>query len=196
MATSSLSYSSLGRQTLAALRMLLVLTVILGVGYPAVVWSVGRVGFHDQATGSLVRNDGRVVGSSLLGQQFNGPTWFHGRNSASKYAGDTSGGTNLPESDMRLTTAVAAARKAAGPIGSKLPPDALTTSASGLDPHISPAYAALQAPGIAAARNVSVTTVRGLIDQYTSGRVLGYLGEPRVNVLELNLALATLHNAG
>lgn len=193
MASSSLSWA---RQSIAALRMLLLLTVVLGIGYPAVVWGVGRVAFHDQATGSLVQNDGRVVGSSLLGQQFNGPTWFHDRNSASKYAGDTSGGTNLPESDMRLTKAVADARKAAGPIGSKLPPDALTTSASGLDPHISPTYADLQAPGIAAARKVSVNAVYGLIEKNTSGRVLGYLGEPRVNVLELNLALSKLRNAG
>lgn len=196
MASPSLSVSSLGRQTLAAVRMLIVLTLILGVGYPAVVWAVGRVGFHDQATGSLVTHDGRIVGSSLLGQQFNGPTWFHGRNSASQYAGNTSGGTNLPESDARLTKAVVAARKAAGPIGSQLPPEALTTSASGLDPHISPAYADLQAPGIAAARKVSVNTVRSLIAENTSGRVLGYLGEPRVNVLELNLALSKLRNAG
>ena len=189
MATSSRSWA---RQSLAALRMLVLFTVVFGIGYPAVVWGVGRVAFHDQATGSLVKHDGRVVGSSLLGQQFTGPTWFHGRNSASQYAGNASGGTNLPESDKRLTTAVAAARKAAGPIGSTLPPDALTTSASGLDPHISPAYADLQAPGIAAARKVSVTTVRALITKNTSGRVLGYLGEPRVNVLELNLALTKL----
>lgn len=196
MASSSLPLSALGRQTLAAVRMLIVFTLVLGIGYPAVVWGVGRVAFHDQATGSMVKTDGRAVGSSLLGQKFTGPTWFHGRMSASDYAGDTSGGSNLPESDARLTKAVAAARKAAGPIGSKLPPDALTSSASGLDPHISPAYAALQAAGIAAARKVPVATVQRLIAANTSGRVLGYLGEPRVNVLQLNLALTKLPNAG
>ncbi len=193
MASSSLPWA---RQTLAALRMLLILTVVLGVGYPAVVWAVGRVAFHDQATGSIVQQDGRDVGSSLLGQKFTGPQWFHGRMSASDYAGDTSGGTNLAASDARLTKAVADARKAAGPIGAQLPPDALTTSASGLDPHISPAYAKLQAAGIAIARKVPVATVQRLIEANTSGRILGYLGEPRVNVLQLNLALTTMRSAG
>lgn len=196
MASSSLPLSALGRQALAAVRMLVVFTLVLGIGYPAVVWGVGRVAFHDQATGSILQPNGRAVGSSLLGQKFTGPTWFHGRMSASDYAGDTSGGSNLPESDARLTKAVAAARKAAGPIGSELPPDALTSSASGLDPHISPAYAALQAAGIAAARKVPVATVQRLIAANTSGRVLGYLGEPRVNVLQLNLALTKFPNAG
>lgn len=187
MASSSLSWR---RQTVAAVRLLLVLTLVLGVGYPAVVWAVGRVGLHDQATGSLVHHDGRVVGSSLLGQQFTGPTWFHGRASASSYAGDTSGGTNLPESEPRLWKAAAAMRKDAGSIGDRLPADALTTSASGLDPDISPAYAALQVPQVAAARHLSVATVRELVEQNTTGRTLGYLGEPRVNVLQLNIALS------
>ncbi|MBO1754323.1 potassium-transporting ATPase subunit KdpC [Allobranchiibius sp. CTAmp26] len=189
MASSSLTWR---RQTIAAVRLLLVFTVLLGVAYPAAVWAVGRVGFHDQATGSLVRHDGRVVGSSLLGQQFTGPTWFHGRASASSYAGDTSGGTNLPESDPQLWKAATAMRKAAGSIGNRLPPDALTTSASGLDPDISPAYAALQAPQVAAARHLPVATVRHLVAQHTTGRTLGYLGEPRVDVLELNVALRAL----
>ena len=193
MASSSLSWT---RQLSAALRMLLVLTVLLGVGYPAIVWAVGRVGFHDQATGSVVRTDGRVVGSSLLGQQFSGPTWFHGRASASSYSGRTSGGSNLPESDPQLWKAAAAMRKAAGSIGDRLPPDALTTSASGLDPDISPAYAALQAPQVAAARHLPVATVRRLVAQHTTGRTLGYLGEPRVDVLELNIALQDLSRTG
>ena len=192
MASSSLSWT---RQVSAALRLLLVLTVLLGVGYPAAVWAVGRVGFHDQATGSLVRTDGRVVGSSLLGQQFDGPTWFHSRASASSYSGRTSGGTNLPESDPRLWKAAAAMRTAAGSIGDRLPPDALTTSASGLDPDISPAYAALQVPRIAAARGLQVVQVRRLVAQHTTGRVLGYLGEPRVDVLQLDIALQKLARA-
>ncbi|UIJ34118.1 potassium-transporting ATPase subunit KdpC [Allobranchiibius sp. GilTou73] len=192
MASSSLSIPSLRRQTVAAVRLLLVLTLLLGVGYPAVVWAVGRVGLHDQATGSLVHHDGRVVGSSLLGQNFSGAAWFHGRASASSYAGNTSGGTNLPESDPQLWKAAAAMRKAAGSIGDRLPPDALTTSASGLDPDISPAYAELQAPQIAAARQLPVAQVRRLVAQHTTGRTLGYLGEPRVDVLELNLALQDL----
>ena len=196
MASSTPSVSSWARQTLAAIRMLMILTVVLGVGYPAVVWGVGRVAFHDQATGSIVQQNGRDVGSSLLGQKFSDAQWFHGRKSASDYAGDTSGGTNLGASDPRLTKAVADARKAAGPIGTRLPPDALTTSASGLDPHISPAYAQLQAAGVAAARKIPVPTLRRIIEANTSGRILGYLGQPRVNVLQLNLALTHINGAG
>lgn len=186
MATSSLT---IGRQALAAVRLFVVLTVLLGVLYPAAVWGVGRVAFHDRATGSLVRSDGRVVGSSLIGQQFTGPQWFHGRPSATDYSGDTSGGSNLAASDKRQQDAVAALEKSLAKLGGTPPPDALTMSASGLDPHISPAYAKLQAPSVAAARGIPMARVDTLIDAATTGRDAGFLGEPRVNVLELNLSL-------
>lgn len=189
MATSSLT---IGRQTFAAIRIFLVLTLLVGVLYPAVVWGVGRVAWHDQATGSLVRSDGRVVGSSLIGQQWTGTGWFHGRPSASQYAGDTSGGSNLPASDPRQQQAVAARAKALPGLGKQLPSDALTMSASGLDPHISVPYAKLQAPSVAAARGLSLRAVERLIDDATQGRIAGFLGEPRVNVLQLNLALRHL----
>lgn len=186
MASSSLT---IGRQSLAALRLFLVLTVLLGVLYPAAVWGVGRVAFHDGATGSLVRSDGRVVGSSLIGQQFTGPQWFHGRPSATDNSGDSSGGSNLSASDKRQQAAVAAREKALAKLGGTPPPDALTMSASGLDPDISLAYARLQAPTVAKARALSVGRVVGMIDAATSGRDAGFLGDPRVNVLQLNLSL-------
>ncbi|NNG39521.1 potassium-transporting ATPase subunit KdpC [Flexivirga sp. ID2601S] len=189
MTTSSLT---IGRQTLAALRIFLVLTVLVGVLYPAAVWAVGRVAFHDQATGSPVSVDGRVVGSSLLGQQWKGPEWFHGRDSASAYAGDASGGSNLPATDTRQQEAVAAREKALAPLGGTPPPDALTMSASGLDPHISPAYARLQAPAVARARGLQPAQALRLVDEATEGRVAGFLGDERVNVLRLNLALQQL----
>ncbi|WP_265444578.1 potassium-transporting ATPase subunit KdpC [Flexivirga meconopsidis] len=189
MTTSSLT---IGRQTLAALRIFLVLTVLVGVLYPAAVWGVGRVAFHDQATGSQVSVDGKVVGSSLLGQQWKGAQWFHGRDSASEYAGDVSGGSNLPATDKRQQDAVAAREKALAPLGGNPPPDALTMSASGLDPHISPAYARLQAPAVAKARGLQLAQVQRLIDDATKGRVAGFLGDERVNVLQLNLALQQL----
>lgn len=186
MATSSLT---VGRQTLAALRVFLVLTVLLGVLYPAAVWGVGRVAFHDQATGSLIRHDGRVIGSSLIGQRFTGPQWFHGRPSATDYSGDASGGSNLAASDERQRAAVSARRNALSRFGGTPPPDALTMSASGLDPDISPAYARLQARTVAATRGLPVGTVQRLIDAATTGRDAGFLGEPRVDVLRLNLSL-------
>lgn len=186
MASSSLM---IGRQTLAAIRIFLVLTVLLGVLYPAAVWGVGRVAFHDQATGSLVRDNGRVVGSSLIGQRFSGPTWFHGRASATDYSGNASAGSNLAATDPRQKAAVAAREKALAGLGGTPPPDALTMSASGLDPDISPAYARLQAPAVAKARGLSVARVDRLVEAATTGRDAGFLGEPKVNVLQLNLAL-------
>ncbi len=186
---------SFTRQSVAALRMLIVLTVLLGIGYPAVVWGVGRVAFHDQAAGSVVRVDGKVVGSSLLGQDFTAADVFHSRPSASSYSGDTSGGSNLAASDPAQVKAIAD-RQAALVKDGDLPadglaaPDALTASASGLDPDISPAYAMDQAPRVARASGLSETVVTKLVTEHTSGRVLGFLGEPRVNVLDLNLALA------
>lgn len=183
MASSSLT---IGRQSLAALRLFLVLTVLLGVLYPAAVWGVGRIAFHDQATGSLIHSGGKVVGSSLIGQRFTGAEWFHGRPSATGYSGDTSAGSNLAASDKRQQAAVAAREKA---LGGTPPSDALTMSASGLDPDISPTYARLQARSVAAARGVPLARINALINAATTGRDAGFLGDPKVNVLRLNLSL-------
>lgn len=188
----TISSLTIGRQALAALRLFLVLTVLLGVLYPAAVWGVGRIAFHEQATGSLIHSGGEVVGSSLIGQRFTGPRWFHGRPSATDYAGDSSGGSNLPATDKRQQAAVAGREKALAKLGGTPPPDALTMSASGLDPNISPAYAKLQASSVAHARGLTVPQVDGLIARATTGRDAGFLGEPKVNVLELNLSLLRL----
>jgi K+-transporting ATPase ATPase C chain len=185
--------STLTRQLSAALRMLLALTLVCGVGYPLVVLGIGQTVAHGSANGSLVDHDG-VVGSSSLGQQVTDPQWFQGRRSASEYAGNTSGGSNLGPTDPKQAQAVSQARDAlvaANPQASGPPPaDALTASASGLDPDISPAYASWQVPRVAAARGLSAPQVQTLVDAHTKGRLLGFLGQPRVNVTDLNLALA------
>jgi K+-transporting ATPase ATPase C chain len=173
--------------------MLLVLTVLLGVLYPAVVWGVGRAGLSDRADGSLVRRDGVVVGSSLLGQDFKGPQWFHGRPSVSAYAGAVSGGSNLAATAPDQVAAVRERQAVWAEVGDgPAPADALTASGSGLDPHVSPATARAQVSRVAAANGLSAAAVRELVDAHTQGRTLGFLGEPRVNVLELNLALLHL----
>ena len=186
--------STLTRQSSAALRMLLLLTVACGVVYPLAVLGVGQAVAHDRANGSLLEHDGTVVASSSLGQQVTDPQWFQGRRSTSEYAGNTSGGSNLGPEDPRQAQALAEAREAvvaADPQASGPPPeDALTASASGLDPDVSPAYATWQVARVAAARGISVQQVQALVDAHTKGRLLGFLGQPRVNVTELNLALA------
>ncbi|GAA1874660.1 K(+)-transporting ATPase subunit C [Lapillicoccus jejuensis] len=185
------------RQLGAGLRVLLALTVLTGVLYPLVVLGVGQGVAHDRANGSLLTRDGTVVASSSLGQavpEADAAKWFQPRPSASDYAGDSSGGTNLGPSSLDLAKAVAereAALKQAGATGT-LPPDALTSSGSGLDPDISPAYAALQVQRVAQARGLSVSAVQQLVQEHTRGRILGFLGEPRVNTTELNLALSRL----
>jgi len=189
------STSSLARQLQPALRMLFVLTVLCGVAYPLVVLGVGQVVGHSSANGSLLDRSGAVVGSSSLGQDVTDPQWFQGRRSASAYAGTTSGGSNLGPSSDDLTKALTDARTAlvaanADAVGAP-PADALAASGSGLDPDISPEYARWQAPRVAAARHLAVATVDSLVDAHTKGRLLGFLGEPRVNVTELNLALAS-----
>lgn len=193
----SSSTTTLVRQSWAGLRAMLVLTVLLGLLYPALVWGIGQVVARDQASGSLVRVGGTVVGSSLLGQQWTGDEWFHGRPSAGDHAGDTSGGSNL--SGGALTDEVARRASAAGLDASAvraLPPDALTASASGLDPDVSPAYALSQVGRVAAARGLDPARVRTLVGEHTTGRQLGFLGQPRVDVLDLNLALARLAGPG
>src|SRR6478672_5127767 len=184
------------RQLGAGARMILVLTLVVGAIYPAVLWGVGQVARPSAANGSLVEQHGRVVGSSLVGQGFTGPQWFQGRPSAVDYSGDASAASNLPADDPRQVEAVAERRaallkanpQASGPV----PADALTASASGLDAHISVAYALWQVPRVAAARSLRTAQVTQLVRQHTQGRSLGFLGEPRVNVLELNLALDSL----
>ena len=186
-----ITMTNLLRQSVAGLRAMLVLTVLLGVVYPAAVWGVGQLVTRDQAGGSLVTVDGTVVGSRLLGQQWEGDQWFRSRPSASDHAGDTSGGSNLGPG-AALDAAVAQRAEAAGLDPATAPADALTASASGLDPHITPAYAAAQVGRVAAARGLDVARVRTLVDEHPEGRVAGFLGQPRVDVLGLNLALARL----
>jgi len=181
--------------------MTLVIVVIFGVIYPFAMTGLSQLFFHEQANGSLISHNGQVVGSSLIGQSFTAPRYFHGRASAATsttspngYAADASGGTNLgPTSTKLLTTTVALAaqiRKEDGlPATYMLPSDAVSTSASGLDPDISPAYAALQVARVARVRGLSQARVRALVDEYTSSRDLGLFGAPRINVLKLNLAL-------
>jgi K+-transporting ATPase ATPase C chain len=182
------------RQTLAGLRVLLALTVVFGLAYPLLMTGVGQVAFHSQANGSLVQLQGKDVGSSLIGQEFTGDQWFHSRSSAGGYDALASGGTNLGPNAPDLTKAVDAARAAIakedGVAPADVPPDAVTSSGSGLDPDISPAYADIQVARVAQARGLGVDQVQQLVDDHTQSRNLGFLGEPRVNVLELNLALA------
>jgi K+-transporting ATPase ATPase C chain len=185
---------AIARQLSAALKALLVLTLLLGVLYPAAILAVGLI-VPGQANGSLIEVDGRVVGSSLLGQAAEGPQWFQARPSVSDQSGDTSGGSNLGPSSEQLATDVSereAALRAANPDApATIPPDALTASGSGLDPHISPEYAAYQAPRVAAARGMSLEQVQRFIADHTQKATLGFIGRDRVNVTELNVALAT-----
>jgi K+-transporting ATPase ATPase C chain len=182
------------RQSIAGLLLLLAFTVVFGLGYPLLMTGVGQVAFHDQANGSIVQYQGHDVGSSLLGQEFKGAQWFQPRPSAASYDALASGGTNLGPNNPDLVKAIQKAQATIaaqdGVSPSQVPPDAVTSSGSGLDPHISPAYADLQVARVAQARGMSVSDVQKLVDDHTQGRILGFLGEPRVNVLELNLALA------
>jgi len=178
-----------------ALRLTAVTFVICGLAYPLGMTLVGQALFPHQATGSLIMGaDGKPVGSALVGQQFDGPTWFHGRVSAIGYKAEASGASNYGPTSQALHDRVAAdvAKTRAENPGATgpLPVDLLTQSASGLDPHITPAAARLQAARVAAARGLPEAEVVGLIDAHTEGRDLGFLGEPRVNVLRLNLAVA------
>lgn len=195
------------RQTWTAIRALLVLTVVLGLGYPLVVLGIGQLALPAQANGSLVRVDGEVVGSSLLGQSFADadgaplPEWFQSRPSSSGYAGEASVASNYGPENEDLIAYVEAQRaviaRFEGSAGEGIDPadvpvDAITTSGSSLDPHISPAYALLQVARVAEARGLDVDDVRALVEAHIQGRDLGYLGEPTVNVLQLNVALAEL----
>jgi K+-transporting ATPase ATPase C chain len=195
------------QQLLAALRAVLVLTVLTGVLYPLAVTVVGQLAFDDEADGSLVRQDGDVVGSTLLGQSFTRPEYFHGRPSAAGAAASGTDGAN-PDDPTQISSgasnlgptntdflagvedAVAAYREDNGlAADTPVPVDAVTSSGSGVDPHISIANAELQAPRVADERDLELDVVLDLIREHTDGRSLGFLGEPGVNVLGLNLAL-------
>lgn len=184
---------------LIATRALLVLTALTGLAYPLLVSVIAGALFADQAKGSLIERDGKVVGSRLIGQPFSGQGYFWGRPSATggmPYNAAASSGANLgpanPVLTERLAAAVAALRAAHPTQKGSVPVDLVTTSASGLDPHISPAAAAFQIDRVAAARALAPDTLRDLVATATERRQFGFLGEPRVNVLELNLALDAL----
>jgi K+-transporting ATPase ATPase C chain len=184
------------QQLMPALRMVALLTVVTGLLYPGVVTGLCRIFFKDQAKGSLVVVNGQVIGSSLLGQNFTKPEYFHGRPSAAGndgYDATASGGSNLGPTSQKLYDRVKASaaqfRKDNPRFTGPIPADALTASGSGLDPDISLANAQAQAARIAQARNVGLAYIQKVIDTGTEDRTFGLLGEPRVNVLKLNLAL-------
>ncbi|MDR1998629.1 MAG: potassium-transporting ATPase subunit KdpC [Frankiaceae bacterium] len=190
----------MSRTTWTAVRVMAVLTVLLGVVYPALITGIGQLAFHSGANGSMLRDaSGRPVGSALIGQSFSDPEgnplprYFQPRPSAGGYDGASSGGSNLgPESTQLAVQIVARIAQIAAFNGvpeSQVPPDAVTASGSGLDPDISPQYASIQVNRVAGARGLSVEAVRALVAQHTRGPDLGYIGQPRVNVVTLNLAL-------
>jgi K+-transporting ATPase ATPase C chain len=197
------------RQHIAALRLLLIFTVITGIIYPVFMWGVAQAAFNKQANGSMVSSHGRVVGSSLLCQEFvyaNGnpmPQYFQPRPSDAipapapkdDYGCDPtySAASNLGPNNPALVTLIKQRQEQIAKFDhvsiAQIPADAVTASGSGLDPDISPANAAIQVDRVATARHVSPAAIRALVAQYTQGRTLGFLGEPRVDVLNLNIAL-------
>jgi potassium-transporting ATPase KdpC subunit len=201
---------SLVRQHIAAFRMLLAFTVLCGIVYPVLMWGVAQAAFKNQADGSLVTSNGKVVGSSLLCQEFVDakgnplPQYFQPRASNATSGAKTdygcdagfSGASNLGPNNPTSQANIKARQQQIAAFDhvpvSEIPPDAVTTSASGLDPDISPQYADIQVARVAAARHLPVATVQSLVNKYTQGRNLGFLGEPRVDVLTLNIALDAL----
>jgi K+-transporting ATPase ATPase C chain len=186
------------RNVARATLVVVVLAVLTGLVYPLVMTGLAQVAFRGKADGSIVQVDGRPVGSSMIGQLWRGPQWFYGRPSAVDDDASTSSGSNLGPLSKALADAIKQRAKDIisvegqyhpGLTTAQIPVDLLTASASGLDPDISPAAATFQAPRIAAVRHLPLSTVMALIRDHTAGRTLGFLGEPRVNVLELNLAL-------
>ena len=185
------------KNLMTAILMTIVTTILLGVLYPLAITAISQFMFPDRANGQLVRRDGKIVGSRIIGQTFSGPGYFHSRpsNAGSGYDAANSGGTNLGPTNQKLIDRMrqdAASLQAENP-GKLIPVDLVTTSASGLDPDISPAAAEFQVPRVARQRGMSEEQVRSLVAKHTTGRQLGFLGEPRVNVLELNLDLDSIH---
>lgn len=195
--------ASLRRDLLASLIAIVAFTLVLGLGYPLLVTGISQIAFSGAANGSLVHSGGRVVGSRLLGQDFKGDRrWFQSRPSPTSYDPSATAFSNLGPNGADTRAAIATAArdylKLERPFDPALtraaiPPDAVQSSASGVDPEISPANAEIQAHRIAAVRRLPIARVRQLIAQHTDGRSLGLLGEPGVNVLQLNLALDKEH---
>ena len=185
------------RNLVIAALMTAVTTLLLGVIYPLAMTAIAQVVFPDQANGQLVERDGRVIGSRIIGQGFSSPGYFRSRPSATgtPYDAAHSAGSQLGPTNKKLVDAVKANVEAARKDNptAPVPIDMVTTSASGFDPHISPANAEFQVPRVAAERGMSEGDVRALVAAHTEGRQFGFLGEPRVNVLELNLALDATH---
>ncbi len=184
---------NLTRNLLVAVLMTVVTTVLLGVVYPLVITGIAQVVFPDKANGQLIERNGTVVGSRIIGQGFSSPGYFRSRPSAAGmgYDAANSAGSNLGPTNKKLIDAVKANVEAARKENpdAPVPIDLVTTSASGFDPHLSPAAADFQVPRVARERAMSEADVRRLVEAHTEGRSLGFLGEPRVNVLELNLDL-------
>ena len=192
------------RQVWTALRALLILTAVLGIAYPLLILGVGQAAFTANANGQPVTVDGQVVGSAIIGQAFTDadgsplPEWFQSRPSAAGdgYDGGASSVSNYGPENDDLIAAIqqrqASIAELDGVDADEIPADAVTASASGLDPHISPEYALLQVPRVAEARGIPEQEVRDLVESVIQGRDLGYLGDPTVNVLQLNIALARL----
>jgi K+-transporting ATPase ATPase C chain len=177
------------KDILTSVLLILVFTVLLGLVYPFAVWGISQIVFPHQANGSLIVKDGKTIGSEIIGQRFDSDKYFHSRLSVNDYDASNSGGSNLAQTNKKLIERINTdANKTEG----QIPIDLITTSASGLDPHITPAAAEFQIKRVAQSRGVSEEKVRQIVLQHTEGRLFGIFGEPRVNVLKLNLGLDKL----